>query len=195
MEGSGQADHDECGVVARVITALPPRKRAVRGLRRTFQQGHTPRDLTVGGYLALSAARESSSVAEALDWFSLPPAPTPIPTLDVGSRRILEVCGALISRPRVALLDEPTAGLAGPDREDFVDSLAAVTARLGVAVLLIEHDIDAVLELCDSVAVLDFGKLIATGSSRASEADRGESTRSWIGWSGSWWRIGEGRWR
>ena len=148
------------------ITALPPRKRAVRGLRRTFQQGHTPRDLTVGGYLALCAARESTPVAEAIDWFSLPAAPTPIWTLDVGSRRILEVCGALISRPRVALLDEPTAGLAGPDREAFVDSLAAVTARLEVAVVLIEHDIDAVSELCDSVAVLDFGELIATGSPR-----------------------------
>ena len=82
----------------------------------------------------------------------------------MGSRRILEVCGALTSHPRVALLDEPTAGLAGPEREMFVEVLAAVTARLGVAVLLIEHDIEAVASLCDSVAVLDFGQLIATGS-------------------------------
>ena len=146
------------------ITALPPRKRALRGLRRSFQQGHTPHDLTVGGYLALASAGTHTPVAEALDWFALPPAPTPIAGLDVGSRRILEVCAALISRPKIALLDEPTAGLAGPDREVFVEALAAVTARLGIAVLLIEHDIDAVVELCDSVAVLDFGQLIATGS-------------------------------
>ncbi len=146
------------------ITALPPRKRALRGLRRTFQQGHTPRDLSVGDYLALASAGTDTPVAEALDWFSLPPAATPIAGLDVGSRRVLEVCGALTSHPRVALLDEPTAGLAGPDREMFVEALAAVTARLGVAVLLIEHDIEAVVSLCDSVAVLDFGQLIATGS-------------------------------
>ena len=148
------------------ITALPPRQRALRGLRRTFQQGHTPRDLTVGGYLDLCMTRQSTPVAEALDWFPLPAAQTPISTLDVGSRRILEVCGALMPHPRIALLDEPTAGLAGPDREAFVDCLAAVTARLDVAVLLIEHDIDVILELCDSIAVLDFGKLIATGSPR-----------------------------
>ena len=49
------------------ITALPPRQRARRGLRRTFQQGHTPRDLTVGGYLDLCVTRQSTSVAEALD--------------------------------------------------------------------------------------------------------------------------------
>ena len=146
------------------ITALPPRKRALRGLRRTFQQGHTPRDLTVGGYLALASADAGTSADEALDWFSLPAAGTPIASLDVGSRRVLEVCGALTSHPRVALLDEPTAGLAGPDREMFVEALAGVTARMGVAVLLIEHDIEAVISLCDSVAVLDFGQLIATGS-------------------------------
>ena len=146
------------------VTALPPRKRALRGLRRTFQQGHTPRDLTVGGYLKLASTDAGTSVAEALDWFSLPAADTPIATLDVGSRRILEVCGTLTSHPRVALLDEPTAGLAGPDRERFVEALASITARMGVAVLLIEHDIEAVVSLCDSVAVLDFGQLIATGS-------------------------------
>ncbi|MCY4664406.1 MAG: ATP-binding cassette domain-containing protein [Acidimicrobiaceae bacterium] len=146
------------------ITDLPPRKRAVRGLRRTFQQGHTPRDLTVGDYLALASAGADTPAAEALDWFSLPAAPTPIAALDVGSRRILEVCGALIARPRVALLDEPTAGLAGPDREMFVEALAAVTARLGGTVLLIENDSDAVVSLCGSAAVLDFGQLIATGS-------------------------------
>ena len=146
------------------ITALSPRKRALRGVRRTFQQGHTPSDLTCGGYLELAAADSRARVAEALDWFSLPRPATPIATLDVGSRRILEVCAALISHPKVALLDEPTAGLAGPEREMFVDALAAVTKRLGVAVLLIEHDIDAVASLCDSVAVLDFGQLIAAGS-------------------------------
>ncbi len=148
------------------VTAISPRKRALQGLRRTFQQGHTPSALTCGGYLELASAGSRARVTEALDWFSLPPTSAPIATLDVGSRRILEVCAALISRPKVALLDEPTAGLAGPERERFVDALAAAAKRLGVAVLLIEHDMDAVASLCDSVAVLDFGRLIAAGSPR-----------------------------
>ena len=61
------------------VTALSPRRRAHRGMRRTFQQGHTPRDLTVGGYLELAATRAGAPAGEALGWFRLPPAPTPIP--------------------------------------------------------------------------------------------------------------------
>ena len=148
------------------VTALSPRRRAHRGMRRTFQQGHTPRDLTVGGYLELAATRAGAPAGEALGWFRLPPSPTPIASLDVGSRRILEVCGTLVSRPKIVLLDEPTAGLTGPERDEFVEALAAVPSSLGVAVVLIEHDLEVVASLCDSVAVLDFGHLIATGTPR-----------------------------
>ena len=146
------------------ISSMSPRKRARLGMRRTFQQGLTPRDLTVGGYLDLARSNSGLPVEEATSWFSLPPVPTPIAALDVGSRRILEVCGAIISRPKAVLLDEPVAGLAGLEREKFVDMLARVPATLGTAVLLIEHDLDVVASLCDTVIVLDFGRVIAAGT-------------------------------
>lgn len=146
------------------ISSLPPRKRARLGMRRTFQQGHTPRDLTVGGYLDLAGAGTGLPVEDAISWFSLPPAPTPVAALDVGSRRILEVCGAVVSRPKAVLLDEPVAGLAGHDRQQFVEALAQVPATLGTAVLLIEHDLDVVASLCDAAIVLDFGRVIASGT-------------------------------
>ncbi len=146
------------------ISSLPPRKRARMGMRRTFQQGLTPRDLTVGGYLDLAGSGSGLPVEEAVSWFSLPPATTPVAALDVGSRRILEVCGAIISRPKAVLLDEPVAGLAGHERERFVDALAEVPTTLGTAVLLIEHDLDVVASLCDTAIVLDFGRVIAAGT-------------------------------
>lgn len=146
------------------VSSLPPRKRARIGLRRTFQQGLTPRDLTVGGYLDLAASGSGLPVEEVVSWFSLPSASTPVAGLDVGSRRILEVCGAIVSRPKSVLLDEPVAGLAGHERERFVEALAQVPVALDTAVLLIEHDLDVVASLCDTVIVLDFGRVIATGA-------------------------------
>ncbi len=146
------------------ISSLPPRKRARMGMRRTFQQGLYPRDLTVGGYLDLACSGSGLPVEEAGSWFSLPSASTPVGALDVGSRRILEVCGTIISRPKAVLLDEPVAGLAGHERERFVHALAQVPTTLGTAVLLIEHDLDVVASLCDTAIVLDFGRVIAAGT-------------------------------
>ena len=146
------------------ISSLPPRKRARMGMRRTFQQGLYPRDLTVGGYLDLACSGSGLPVEVAGSWFSLPSASTPVSALDVGSRRILEVCGTIISRPKAVLLDEPVAGLAGHERERFVHALAQVPTTLGTAVLLIEHDLDVVASLCDTAIVLDFGRVIAAGT-------------------------------
>ena len=145
------------------IGHLPPRLRARRGLRRSFQQSHVPPDLTVGGYLDLAAGGSGVALGDALAHFGLPPAATPIRSLDVGSRRILEVCGTVVSLPRVVLLDEPAAGLSGHIRDGFVQALATIPAVFGASVLLIEHDLDMVAATCDRVVVLNFGRVIAAG--------------------------------
>ena len=149
------------------IDHLVPRRRARLGVRRSFQQSHVPLDLTVGGYLDLAAGDSGPPLGEALEHFGLPSATTPVRSLDVGTRRILEVCGAVVSRPRVVLLDEPAAGLAGHVRERFVAALAAIPASFGSSVLLIEHDLDVVAATCDRVVVLNFGRLIADGPPEA----------------------------
>ena len=145
------------------IGRLPPRLRARRGLRRSFQQSHVPLDLTVGGYLDLAAGDSGLPLSEALAHFGLATPTTPVRSLDVGTRRILEVCGTVVSRPRVVLLDEPAAGLSGHVRERLVAALAAIPAAFGSSVLLIEHDLDVVAATCDRVVVLNFGRVIADG--------------------------------
>ena len=154
------------------ITKLAPAHRAGRGLRRSFQQGHTPQDLSIGGYLDLATSATRSELEQAAAYFSLPHIDTPIRALDVGTRRILEVCGAVASGPKIVLLDEPAAGLAGDDRERFLSALADIPKLTGTAVLLIEHDLDAVAKLCESVVVLDFGEVIASGAPADVPADR-----------------------
>lgn len=164
ITGFISAHEGTVGLAGKDITTLPPKDRASRGLRRSFQQGHTPQDLTIGGYLDLASGADEAELAATAAYFSLPALATPIRTLDVGTRRILEVCGAVAAKPQIVLLDEPAAGLSGDERERFIEALALVPKHTGITVLLIEHDLDAVARLCDRVIVLDFGKVIASGT-------------------------------
>ncbi|WP_284748832.1 branched-chain amino acid ABC transporter ATP-binding protein/permease [Amycolatopsis sp. RTGN1] len=148
----------------RPLTGSPTR-RARRGLRRTFQQDRVPPGLTVGAYVRFVARRRLSGteVADALEFFGCPPARTPLSRVDAGARRLVEVVGHLLARPRVLLLDEPAAGLPHEEHVAFGRRLRQVPARFGVSVLLIEHDLDLVRSVCDRLTVLDFGEVLASG--------------------------------
>lgn len=81
--------------------------------------------------------------------------------LSHGERRQLEIAVALATAPRVLLLDEPTAGMSRAETEVFVDVVHDLTPEL--TVVLIEHDLDVVFELAETISVLASGRLIATG--------------------------------
>jgi branched-chain amino acid transport system permease protein len=83
--------------------------------------------------------------------------------LSYGDLRFLEIARALATQPRVLMLDEPAAGMSKPDIVRLIDLIASIK-RAGVPVLLIEHHQDVVAELCDRVAVMDGGRLIALGT-------------------------------
>ena len=83
--------------------------------------------------------------------------------LTYGAQRFLEVARALARKPDLLILDEPAAGLAHPDVVQLIEIIRRVQRR-GISVLLIEHHMDVVSELCDVVTVLDGGKVIAEGS-------------------------------
>ena len=148
----------------RPLTGSPTR-RARRGLRRTFQQDRVPPGLTVGAYVRFVARRRltGTEVADALEFFGCPPSRTPLSRVDAGARRLVEVVGHLLARPRVLLLDEPAAGLPHEEHVAFGRRLRQVPARFGVSVLLIEHDLDLVRSVCDRLTVLDFGEVLASG--------------------------------
>jgi branched-chain amino acid transport system permease protein len=90
--------------------------------------------------------------------------------LPYGKQRLLEIARALALDPQLLLLDEPAAGLTAPDIKELVEIIRKIREH-GVTVILIEHHMDVVMGLCDTVSVLDFGQKIAEGGPAAVQAD------------------------
>jgi branched-chain amino acid transport system permease protein len=116
--------------------------------------------------LGLSHAEERRAQADALALLELvglkEQARMRAMDLTYGAQRFLEVARALARRPALLVLDEPAAGLAQPDVERLIDIVKRIHQR-GISIVLIEHHMDVVSELCDQVTVLDGGKVIAEG--------------------------------
>ena len=162
------------------ITRWPPHRRARHGRARSFPITRHFRSASVLDNLALAVqavtghsfgawrpARRDAGLAEAAhrllaDLGLAAKHALRIDQLSHGERRALEVGLALAGQPRLVLLDEPMAGL-GPDESARMERLIDAV-RQRTAVLLIEHDVDAVFRLADRVSVLVSGRLIATGT-------------------------------
>jgi len=147
------------------ISAISVPRLAQAGLRRTFQQDRVPGALTVGQYVDLVSNNASATdeVARVLAFFDAPRRNHPISGIDVGTRRLLEIVAHLCARPQILLLDEPAAGLTGDVRARFARQLRKVPATFGTSILLIEHDLNLVRDVCDRIYAIDFGHVIASG--------------------------------
>jgi ABC-type branched-subunit amino acid transport system ATPase component/ABC-type branched-subunit amino acid transport system permease subunit len=151
------------------LSGLSPHRRARVGLGRTFQGIDLYEDLTVeenvlvGQHLLRSAADAShlSKVLDALDLLSV--RERNVRELSQGQRQLVSIARALAGRPSLLLLDEPAAGLDSSESEWLADRLRAAR-NTGVTILLVDHDVNLVLGLCDEIFVLDFGRLIASGT-------------------------------
>jgi branched-chain amino acid transport system ATP-binding protein len=178
------------------IETLAPHQRARRGIVRTFQSLELFDDLSIRENLAVAADRprwwttfvdairphrgHADDVEWALDAVGLAGFGDRLPTeLANGPRHMVALARALVSRPRLALLDEPAAGLDTQETAELAARLRALPG-LGVSVLLVDHDMGLVLGVCDTVAVLDFGTVIASGPPAAIRADP-EVVRAYLG--------------
>ena len=167
----------------REVQGQRPHVAASLGATRTFQNLQVFSSATVLGNVKVArhlrsragilrglaglARREERSVdaaaREALDALGLAEhADRPVADLPFGMQRQVEIARALALGPALVMLDEPMAGLSGPERTSLSELLREAS-RAGVAVLIVEHDVEAVLALADRVAVLDDGRLIALG--------------------------------
>jgi ABC-type branched-subunit amino acid transport system ATPase component/ABC-type branched-subunit amino acid transport system permease subunit len=167
------------------ITELSPADSARLGMARTFQNlrifenmdvlenvlvgchRHEKAGFISGGFgLPKQRREEKASRARAMDALRLvgldAAAHQPAASLPYGQQRLVEIARALASEPHLLLLDEPAAGMNAAEREYLVDRIRTIRDA-GVTVLLVEHDIELVMGLCDWVSVLDYGKLIASG--------------------------------
>jgi ABC-type branched-subunit amino acid transport system ATPase component/branched-subunit amino acid ABC-type transport system permease component len=109
---------------------------------------------------------------------------TPVRDLPTGTQRLVALARAIAARPSILCLDEPTAGLNEQERAAFVAALRRVVQTFGLGVILVEHNVDVVAEVCDDLLVLDFGRILAAGPT--AEILRSDAVRSaYLGESGT----------
>ena len=152
-------------VAGQALEHLSPNARARHGVARTFQTCRTMPELTVGAYMSVFARHhvDQNLRDELIDYFELPPANQLIEFVDVGTRRVVELAGALVARPKVLLLDEPAAGLGDLQSISLGNKIRALPMRFDCSVLLIEHDVELVRSAVDELTVLDFGVVVGNG--------------------------------
>ncbi len=156
----------------RSVERLPAHERARRGLARTFQSLELFEDLTVGENLLVAAeAAGGGAVGWAGDLGALGGTVDLLPSqLSNAQRRLVALTRAVAGRPTVLLLDEPAAGLDPAGRQALGRRMRRL-ADDGAAVLLVDHDLDLVLDVCDQITVLDRGRVIAHGPPATLRAD------------------------
>jgi branched-chain amino acid transport system ATP-binding protein len=176
------------------ITGWPSYRIMAAGLGRTFQNIRLFKDMTALDNIRLGAFahydysffqiicrtpffrwREqeiTDRAMEMLERFGLSRyAQTPARNLPYGEQRRLEIARALISRPRVLLLDEPAAGMNQAETAALVELLREIRREFQLTILLIEHHMGVVLDLCQQVHVLDFGSSIFAGPPQEAQQD------------------------
>jgi ABC-type branched-subunit amino acid transport system ATPase component len=91
--------------------------------------------------------------------------------LSTGTRRVVDLASIVLARPRILLLDEPTAGIAQREAEAFIPLLRRLHEVADTTIVLVEHDVPLVFELCSSVVVMELGRVVATGPPDVVRAD------------------------
>jgi branched-chain amino acid transport system ATP-binding protein len=147
-------------------------KRARWGVRRTFQTEQSIEELSIYDNVALahehskrtSDGNREEEILGAIEFCGIDVHPQEkVATLDARDRRMVEVARAVVGKPRVVLLDEPGAGLPEEETEHLSRVIQKIPEEMGALVILVEHDMSLVSACCAVTAVLDFGKLIASG--------------------------------
>jgi branched-chain amino acid transport system ATP-binding protein len=150
------------------LLAMPAHRRARWGLRRTFQREQIVPRLTVRENVGLplehGGGADGLAAEDALELVGLGAvASERAAVLNTVQRRLLEIARAIAGRPRIVLLDEPGAGCDERETEELAKLIVAASERTGALIVLVDHDMELVRAVCAELAVLDFGRLIATG--------------------------------
>jgi branched-chain amino acid transport system ATP-binding protein len=178
---SGRLDFDGASLLG-----LAPGERARRGIRRTFQAERLAENLSARDNVMVMAdaterrGRRAGAVHDACGLVGLRNPYRQARALDGLDRKLCELARALVGRPRVVLLDEPAGGLGEAEMSHVRDVLLAVQAQGDTAVVVVDHDVELISTICDSVAVLDHGRLLADGPCKTVLNDE-RVREAWLG--------------
>jgi ABC-type branched-subunit amino acid transport system ATPase component len=171
VNGQLRPDRGDVHFEGRRIDGLPPRVLCRLGIGRTFQVASTFGSMTVRENVRVverDAAR-AAAVLEAAGIAAL--AERQCAELAYGDLKRVELAIALASRPRLLLMDEPTAGMATADRHAQMQAVREIARAQEIAVLFTEHDMDVVFAYADRVLVLSEGEILAEGTPAAVRSD------------------------
>jgi branched-chain amino acid transport system ATP-binding protein len=161
------------------ITKLPPYKRARKGLSRTFQRLELFTSLNVRDNVRVAGQIRNAANAtkfgdrvdvnaradEIIEIVGLTSvAHRDITELPTGTARRVELARSLMTRPQVVLLDEPASGQTESETEEFGELLGRLAATDDLAICLVEHDMSLVMQVCSTIHVLDYGRIISVGT-------------------------------
>jgi ABC-type branched-subunit amino acid transport system ATPase component len=153
------------------LLAMAHFRRARWGVRRTFQTEQAIESLSVYHNVAmihehskLGGSSRQEDVLGAIGIVGLESvAYAKVRTLGAGQRRLVEVARAIVGKPRLVLLDEPAAGLPEAETAHLGEVIRGIPGHTGALTILVDHDMSLVSSCCENTAVLDFGKMIASG--------------------------------
>jgi sulfate-transporting ATPase len=171
------------------VAGWSARRRARAGIARSFQSLELFSDLTVRENIAVAhddssrwrrlldvvwptPARLSPLATAAAQFCELTPhLDERADTLPFGKRKLVAIARAIATGPSVLLLDEPAAGLDDHEAAEFSNLVRTLAREWRIAILLVEHNVQVIMGLCDQITVLDGGKLLATGTPEAIQAN------------------------
>jgi branched-chain amino acid transport system ATP-binding protein len=178
------------------ITGLPAHEVAKRNLSRTFQLTTVFREFTVlrnmlaayhlfsragfwGSVLNSSASRKEEAeflenALETLRFLGIENLKNETAkNLPYGHQRVMTLGMALVLKPKLLMLDEPVSGMNPQETKNMMDKIRETRAKKNVTIFLVEHNMKAVMDICDRITVLSFGKKIAEGTPKEIKADPG----------------------
>lgn len=187
MTGVYRPTEGRVSLDGRDLSNLAPHRINALGIARTFQNIRLFGDMTVfdnvraachagcaSGFLGAllrsqdwrneetASARRADEILDLLGLTARRAQPAAI--LPYGEQRRLEIARALATGPSLLLLDEPAAGMNPSEKEELVRLIRRLASELGLGILLVEHSMRVVMQLCERIAVLDYGRKIAEGS-------------------------------
>lgn len=166
------------------MLGLPPHQRSRRGLARSFQKVQIVPDLTVRDHLmtvleanGTERSERRQAIDQALEYVGMQDKVSRLgASLNLYEQRLTEIAKCLVGNPRVILLDEPGGGLSESETQHLRKLITGIRDAYNAQILLIDHDVELIRDVCSALVVLDFGRLISSGPTEDVLADEAVKT-------------------
>jgi branched-chain amino acid transport system permease protein len=166
LSGIFPPDGGRVRFLGRDVGGATPHHIARAGISRTFQNIRLFHELTVREHIEVAAVDPGGSdTRDVVSWLGLRPVLEELGgNLSYGVQRRVEIARAAVRRPSLLLLDEPAAGMNEAESDELLRDILAIRDRLGCSVVVVDHDLRLIMQLCERIHVLNEGRTVAEGA-------------------------------